>query len=143
MKRKLAAAFVFALLLTNCSAEKVNLSPISDNITDDLYTPSDLNIRAQTISYQSAISNLISTFPKFNNDAVDKEVNNLKLSLTNYIKSISSKNIKLQKKYFKNYVIYYKKIQKLRRYLNQDKDNVLNRYLVRIKTNVNLLKSIN
>ena len=143
MIRKIAVAFVFALTLQNCSTEKVNLSPVSDTVSEDLYESPDINLKAETVSYQSEITNLISTFPKFNNDAVDKEVRNLKSSLINYLEAITAKNARQQKSAFKDYVKAYKNIQKLRKYLNKDKDDVLNRYLVRIKTNVNLLESIN
>lgn len=143
MTRKIAVAFVFALALQNCSTEKVNLSPVSDVISGNLSDSPDINFKTETISYQSEITNLISSFPKFNNSAIDKEVGNLKLSLIDFLEAITEKNISRQEKAFNNYVKTYKKIQKLRKYLNKDKDDVLNRYLVRIKTNVNLLKSIN
>ena len=143
MKRIFAVAFVFALLQISCSAEKVNLSPVSDNIADDFYSKGDIGVITEAIAYKSEITNLISTFPKFNNDAVDKEVVKLKISLTNYIALTTKKKSKARKKAYNQYVSSYKKIQKLRKYLNKDKDNVLNRYMVRIKTNVNLLESIN
>lgn len=143
MKRIFAVAFVFTLLLISCSTEKVNLSPVADNITSDLYSADDVGIKTETIAYQSEITNLLSTFPKFNNDAVDREVSNLKYSLTNYLVSISRKDLGTRKKAYKMYVTSYIKIQKLRKYLSKDMDNVLNRYMVRIKTNVNLLESIN
>lgn len=143
MTRKIAVAFVFALALQNCSTEKVNLSPVSNVLSGNLSDSPDINFKTETISYQSEITNLISSFPKFNNSAIDKEVGNLKLSLIDFLEAITEKNISRQEKAFINYVKTYKKIQKLRKYLNKDKDDVLNRYLVRIKTNVNLLKSIN
>ena len=143
MKKILEVACICVLLLTSCSTEKVNLSPVSDNITNDLYSANDIGIKTEVIAYQSTITNLISTFPKFKNDAIDKEIGQLKNSLTAYVEAISKKNIGLRKKAYKKYVISYIKIQKLRKYLNKDMDNVLNRYMVRIKTNVNLLESLN
>jgi hypothetical protein len=143
MKRIFAVTFVFALLLISCSSEKVNLSPVSDNITNDLYSSDNIVTKTEKIAYQSEITNLISTFPKFKNDGVDKEVDNLKTSLTDYIAAITKKDVVARKKAYKGYIKYYTKIQKLRKYLTKDMDDVLNRYMVRIKTNVNFLESIN
>ncbi|MGS0748237.1 hypothetical protein [Halpernia sp. GG3] len=142
MKRILAVGLVLQLLLISCSIEKINLSPISDEITKDLYSPDDVGIKTEIIAYQSELSNLISSFPKFNNRAVDKEVSNLKISLTSYIEAISKKDNKTRQNSYNNYVVAYKKIQILRSYLNKDMGEILNRYMVRIKTNVNLLESI-
>jgi hypothetical protein len=143
MKKIFAVAFVFALPLISCSTEKLNLSPVSYNLKNNLYSRDDISTKTEIIAYQSEISNLISTFPKFKNDALDKEVSNLKISLTDYIEAISVKNVNVRGKAYKNYVTSYIKIQELRTSLNKDMDEVLNRYMVRIKTNVNLLESIN
>ena len=41
----------------------------------------------------------------------------------------------------RNFEKSYKNLQNLRKFLNQDEDQVLNRYLVRIKTNMTFLES--
>lgn len=143
MIKVLSSIFLFFLIFTSCSTEKVNLSPFSDNITNNVYMSDAVGNSAEIITYQSEITNLISTFPKFRNDAVDKEVANLKVNVNGYITSATEQDIKKRKKYYKNFVESYKKIQKLRKYLNTDQDEVLNRYLVRLKTNINLLESLN
>ena len=143
MKRIFAVAFIFIILLISCSTEKVNLSPIPDNIANEVSSADNLTNKTEIITHQSEITNLISSFPKLKNDAVDKEVDHLKNYLTDYITAISRKDEKAQKKAYDNYKNSYIIIQKLRKYLNKDMDDVLNRYMVRIKTNVNLLESIN
>lgn len=143
MIKVLSSIFLFFLIFTSCSTEKVNLSPFSDNITNNVYMSDAVGNSAEIITYQSEITNLISTFPKFRNDAVDKEVANLKVNVNGYVTAATEQDIKKRKKYYKNFVESYKKIQKLRKYLNSDQDEVLNRYLVRLKTNINLLESLN
>lgn len=143
MKRIIGVALVFALLSVSCTAEKINLSPISDNISNDLYPSSDVVVKTEAIAYQSEITNLIASFPKFKNDDLNNEIQNLKNSLNDYVIAYSKKDEKTKKSAYKDYVKYYKKIQKLRKHINKDQNEVLNRYMVRIKTNINLLKSIN
>ncbi|SFI22181.1 hypothetical protein [Halpernia frigidisoli] len=144
MKLTFSAACIFSLLMMSCSSEKVNLSPVSDNLRNDLYESSnDLSKKTATLAYQSDISNLLSTFPKFNNKLLDREVDALKSALNGYIAAISNKDIKKRNNFYKSYVNSYIKIQNLRKSLTSDLDNILNRYMVRLKTNVNLLESLN
>lgn len=143
MKRKIGVALSFALLVMSCSSEKVNLSPISDSLSEEVFNTSNAAKTTETIAYQSEISNLIASFPKMGNDAVDREVAKLKTALHSYLNSLAENNLSLHKKALKNYTNAYVKIQKLRKYLNVEKDEVLNRYLVRLKTNVNMLEAIN
>lgn len=66
----------------------------------------------------------------------------LKSSLTGYIDAMESYNMtalfQSQRKFEKS----YRKLQKLRKYLNSDEDGVLSRYLVRIKTNISQLDNL-
>ena len=87
------------------------------------------------------ITNLIATFPRFNNTAVDKEVFLLKEQLQNYLYAYEAYNLEGKNRALKNIEKRYKKIQQLRKFLNTDDDEVINRYLVRIKTNISTLES--
>lgn len=136
--------YFFVLLITlSCSVEKFNLSPVEDSVsgfgTNSPYIPTEQ--RKKMIVYSSEITSLISSFPKFRNDAVNAEVVNLKYHLKDYIGAMEAYNLngleKAQNKFEKS----YKKLQKLRKFLNSDDDQVLNRYLVRIKTNMGFLES--
>jgi hypothetical protein len=97
--------------------------------------------RKNLIFYSSEITNLIASFPKFSNDAINKEVVNLKYQLRDYIESMEEYNRTGLKKAEKKFEKSYKNLQKLRRYLKKEEDEVLNRYLVRIKTNMSQLNS--
>ena len=131
------------LIIISCSAEKINLSPISNSLTQSSDNSTyNLGDRKDLIVYSSEITNLISSFPKFKNDAVNSEVKNLKIYLKEYIEAMESYNMtalyQSQRKFEKS----YRKLQKLRKFLNSDEDGVLSRYLVRIKTNISQLDNL-
>lgn len=127
------------LLAVSCSAEKINLSPIGTmSSSSEIYSYSE---RKNLIVYSSEISNLITSFPKFKNDAVNEEVGKLKYYLKDYIGAMEAYNMNGLNTSQRNFEKSYKKLQKLRKYLNKDDDQVLNRYLVRIKTNMTFLES--
>lgn len=127
------------LLAASCSAEKINLSPIGTmSSSSEIYSYSE---RKNLIVYSSEISNLITSFPKFKNDAINEEVGKLKYYLKDYIGAMESYNMNGLNTAQRNFEKSYKKLQKLRKYLNKDDDQVLNRYLVRIKTNMTFLES--
>ncbi|KIA89426.1 hypothetical protein [Kaistella jeonii] len=141
---KLKFRYILLLLLTlSCSTEKINLSPVSDSMSKNSgktfnYT---LEQRKNLIFYSSEITNLIASFPKFGNEAVNKEVLNLKYHLKDYIGAMEESNLNnlanSQRKFEKS----YKKLQHLRKFLKKQDDEVLNRYLVRIKINMSFLNS--
>mgnify|MGYP003604446182 CR=1 FL=1 len=139
MRKLNFGSLLLLLLILSCSVEKINLSPIaelSNSSEKDSYSN-----RKNLIVYSSEISNLITSFPKFRNDAVNLEVTNLKYHLKDYIGAMDAYNINGLNNAQRNFEKSYKKLQKLRKYLNDDEDQVLNRYLVRIKTNITFLES--
>lgn len=141
---KLSLSFcVLLFLLISCSVEKINLSPVGDSglKSSDKLIPYTITEKKNLIFYSSEITNLISSFPKFKNDAVNKEIINLKTHLREYIAAMEEydlKNLNQAEKKFQN---SYKKLQKLRKFLNKDDDEVLNRYLVRLKINMSQMNS--
>lgn len=137
----------FLIIFTSCATEKINSSPIVGNFYSDAKTAENSydiskkmfgsikdNINA------SEISNLISTFPSFKDKDLMKEIQNLKYSLQNYLFAIDAGNHSGKVRNFQNIEKSYKKIQKLRTKLNYDDNELLNRYLVKIKTNVTLIE---
>lgn len=131
------------LLITSCSADKINLSPVSNlSSSKSNNTFYQLDDKKALIVYSSEITNLISSFPKFKNDAVNSEVKILKVNLKGYIDAMESYNFtglfQSRRKFEKS----YRKLQKLRPFLNADEDEVLNRYLVRIKSNISQLDNL-
>lgn len=131
------------LTITSCATEKLNMSPLSGSFSSDAKSESDeksISINITENVNASEITNLISTFPKFSNTAVNVEVTNLKYILQNYLYAIESGNMSGKNITIRKLEKSYKSIQKLRKYLKKDEDEVLNRYLVRLKTNVTIIQ---
>ncbi len=143
--------YFFGLLLTiitSCATEKPNVSPLSTNFYGEARkadaeaeSGNKFAININENVYAAEITNLISTFPKFKNSALNEEVNTLKYSLQNYLYAIDAGNNSGKNRTLKNIEKSYKKIQNLRKFLNKDEDAVLNRYLVRIKTNITFIEN--
>lgn len=129
--------------MVSCSAENINLSPVGGMTYNSKANHSSYSLkeRKNLIVYASEITNLMASFPKFRSDAVNKEVVQLNYHLKDYIGAIEAYNINGLVSAERNFERSYKKLQKLRKFLNQDEDAVLNRYLVRIKTNLSILNN--
>ncbi|WP_332019958.1 hypothetical protein [Kaistella sp.] len=143
MTRLKVSYILLLFFIFSCSTEKINLSPIGENSVSlngstGSYT---LGETKNVIVYSSEITSLISSFPKFRNDAVNSEVLILKSHLKDYIGAMTSYNLVGMEDSKIKFERSYKKLQKLRKFLNRDEDEVLNRYLVRIKTNMSFLNS--
>lgn len=139
MLKSPSGIFIILFFLLSCSAEKINLAPLGElGTATDMYGYND---RKELIIYSAEITNLLSSFPKFRNDAVNTEVATLKYHLKDYIGAMEAYNINGMNVSHRRFERSYKKLQKLRRFLNADEDQVLNRYLVRIKTNMTFLES--
>lgn len=143
--RRLLFLGILILITSSCATEKLNLSPLSNTFSSDSKSVDPENSKSISINITenvnaSEITNLISTFPRFTNSAVNDEVSNLKYTLQNYLYAIASGNTSGKNKTIKNLEKSYKNIQKLRKYLKKDEDEVLNRYLVRLKTNVTVIE---
>lgn len=145
MRRYLGLLFLM-ILLSSCSVEKVNLSPLSNNFssfntTGNLAESSYKSV--ETVSYTSELTNIISEFPVFKHSKLNSEVYKLKLSITDYIYAVRQENPLEKSNAYKNYTDSYKKIQKLKAGLSKEELELLNRFLVKIKTNISLIDSIN
>lgn len=97
----------------------------------------------ETVSYTSELSNLISEFPAFSNNKMNMEIQKLKTNITDYIYAVKSDNSLDQQHAYKQYSDSYKNIQKLKPELSPEEIELLNRFLVKIKTNISLIDSIN
>lgn len=144
MKRLLFLG-ILLILSSSCASEKPNFSPLSTSFYSESKGDTNkgnksININIKENVNASEISNLISTFPKFKNGDINEEVTGLKYSLQNYLYAIDAGNVSGKNRAIKSFEKSYKKIQKIRQRLNKDDDEVLNRYLVRLKTNINVIE---
>ncbi|WP_175620755.1 hypothetical protein [Chryseobacterium schmidteae] len=143
--RRLLFLGILILITSSCATEKLNLSPLSNTFSSDSKSVDSENSKSISINITenvnaSEITNLISTFPKFTNTAVNDEVSTLKYTLQNYLYAVAAGNNSGKNKTIRNLEKSYKNIQKLRKYLKKDEDEVLNRYLVRLKTNITVIE---
>lgn len=138
---------VTLLIITSCATEKPNFSPLSASFyseskgsDSDRDTKKNIDISVKGNVNASEISNLIATFPNFKNNTLNNEITTLKYSLQNYLYAIDINNPNGKKKAIRDFEKSYKKVQQLRQSLNSDDNEVLNRYLVRLKTNISLIE---
>lgn len=147
MLKKIALFCIISLTLFSCTTEKVNLSPLSESLSQK-NTVSAENVAKQysntvnSITYTSEITNLLSGFPTFKNNKVNLQVEELKTQLSNYIYALEANNKTGEERYLKSYTNAYKKLQNSKKDLSQNEQEVLNRFLVRLKTNVSSLEHI-
>lgn len=140
---------IFGLLMilsiVSCSVEKANLSPTS-NIVSDITSSKDFSKSFETdthiIKYSSEITNSFSNLPSFSTKEINSEISNLKFNVSEYIYAIREHNTIGKEKAVFNYEKSYKKIQKLKSKLSIEEQEILNRFLVNIKTNISLIESL-
>lgn len=130
------------LILWSCATEKSNTSPVPATNTEQKSDETgDISLKISENTNAAEVSNLLSTFPVFSKKEVNDEVSVLKYSLQNYLYAVDSGNGSAKNKQLKGMQKSYRKIQKLRKSLSTDENDILNRYLVRIKTNVTVIEN--
>ncbi len=133
-------------LLSSCSVDKINLSPIAGNfvnITNGTQQNLDFATKTEFTVNASEITNLLADFPRINNEKINKEVVVMKFNINEYIYATQAYNLTGKVKAQKNFENSYKKLQKLKSNLKPDEEEVLNRYLVKIKTSIGILENAN
>lgn len=147
MKKRFFFGVLIIIITSSCATEKLNLSPLSNNFysetkgsDSDRGSKKSFNINIKENTNASEISNIISTFPKFKSNGLNDEITSLKYSLQNYLYAIDANNSAGKTRALKSFEKSYKKIQKQRQDLDRDDDEVLNRYLVRLKTNISVIE---
>lgn len=138
---------VSVLFFVSCSVEKVNLSPTTQTLSNiNINTPEKVfkEIKADTnfVKYSSEITNSFSSVTYFSTKEVNKEIYELKFFISEYLYTIQEHNTVGKEKAFYNYEKSYKKLQKFKNRLPIEEQEILNRFLVNIKTNISLINSI-
>lgn len=142
--RKYISLMAISILLTSCSVEKLNLSPISNslssyNSTSSLATKTSESFN--TINYTSELSNLLSEFPVFSHKSMNSEIYKLKLYITDYIYAIKQKDQVSKNDAYELYKKTFINIQKIKNNLSEDEQELLNRFMAKVKTNMSLVES--
>lgn len=138
---------IFALIVS-CSTEKissVSAYGMSSNLINQNNSAKNTEVFSDKIgkeSYTSELTTHISSFPKFQNLSLNKEVDSLKFHIKEYIYAVQAYNLVGQDKALLNIEKSYRKIQKLRKSLDTKDDETINVYMVRIKNSISRLENI-
>lgn len=138
----------FCLLLVSCSVEKVSVSPATALLSEVSYdtfadAADDIETKIEFINYSSEINNTFqNSLISFSKKEVNEEVSALKFTISEYLYAVKEHNMVGKEKSFFNYEKSYKKLQKLKNKLNPEEQDTLNRFLVKIKTNITLIESL-
>ena len=138
----------FCLLLVSCSVEKVSVSPATallSEVSYDTFTNAadDIETKIEFINYSSELNNAFqNSLISFSKKEVNEEVSALKFTISEYLYAVKEHNTIGKEKSFFNYEKSYKKLQKLKNKLNPEEQDTLNRFLVKIKTNITLIESL-
>lgn len=148
MKLKLILYTCLLIGLVSCSLEKSYISPlgnmlVSPNVTPQSFSSTNVQNKTEIVAQSAELTNTISSFPKTSNKEVNNEVSVLKKQVKNYVYALQEHNIRAKEKAFFEIESSYKKIQRLRKKLNPEENQVVNRYLVKIKGNITKLESLN
>ena len=138
----------FCLLLVSCSVEKVSVSPATTLLSEVSYdtfadAADGIETKIEFINYSSEINNAFqNSLISFSKKEVNEEVSALKFTVSEYLYAVKEHNMVGKEKSFFNYEKSYKKLQKLKNKLNPEEQDTLNRFLVKIKTNITLIESL-
>ena len=138
----------FCLLLVSCSVEKVSVSPATTLLSEVSYdtfadAADGIETKIEFINYSSEINNAFqNSLISFSKKEVNEEVSALKFTISEYLYAVKEHNTIGKEKSFFNYEKSYKKLQKLKNKLNPEEQDTLNRFLVKIKTNITLIESL-
>lgn len=141
---------ILGLMIASCSVEKMNLSPLSESVSHSRsskmgFSLKDIEKTTETnvaqVKYASELSNAIVALPTFENQKLNKAIDALKFNVTEYLYAVREYNENRRAKVLYNLQGVYKKIQKLRKNLSAEQDELLNFYLVKIKTNITLIEA--
>ncbi len=141
---KYITLLIFAITVLSCSSEKINLSPVYSNLENGSTLPTnDTSVieKSDAIFYSSELTNQISTIPSFSDPSVNKEITNLKYNIKEYVYAIQAYNINGKDVALVNLEKSYKKIQRLRKSLKPDENEIINRYLVKIKSKITQIEA--
>ena len=149
-KGKILLYLFIGLLTSSCSVETLNYSSKLDkgqdpnsvlggsHFVEDKITSTEISV--EKVKYVSDLTNIITVFPKFKNSAINNEIKSLKASLQSFIYATTGKKPKEKREAYRDYVKSFKTLQNLKKYMNPDEVELLDRYLARIKSNMNSLE---
>ncbi|WP_407484039.1 hypothetical protein [Elizabethkingia meningoseptica] len=151
-KKNIGLFILIGMLSVSCSVETLNyvsrsdkgqmpsslVSNFDNHYVEDKAISTEISV--EKVKYVSDLSNLITVFPKFKNSAVNAEIKKLKAAVQSYIYATTEANFKQKRLAYREYAQSYKTLQTLKKYMNRDDVELIDRYLTRIKANINSLE---
>lgn len=144
MKLKVLCFLGIVLLATSCSVEKMGISPTANLISNEKkaeISAKNFGNNIELIKYSSEITNALEQY-SFPQKEVNKEISDLKFYVQEYLYAIREYNTIGREKAFYKYEQAYKKAQKQKHKLREEEQEILNRFLVNIKTNMSLIENL-
>lgn len=141
MVRNLILLILLSIIIVSCSTEKIAfLSEIGSkqNLID---FQKDISQNINKVNYMSELSDIVSYIPEFKNEKINKAIEKTKFDITDYIYAIREYNRVGEERSFDRLQSDFKKLTKFKNLMSEDEYEVLMRYLVKIKSNISLLKS--
>lgn len=141
MVRNLILLILLSIIIVSCSTEKIAfLSEIGgkQNLID---FQKDISQNINKVNYMSELSDIVSYIPEFKNEKINKAIEKTKFDITDYIYAIREYNRVGEERSFDRLQSDFKKLTKFKNLMSEDEYEVLMRYLVKIKSNISLLKS--
>lgn len=144
--QKLFCCLFLVTLMLSCTSDKLNTSIVLErssltpqqslrhSIIDDV---TDI----YTVQYSLRLNATLDSFPILKVDHIDKEIKRLKFYATEIMYALKEQNPKGREKAQYHFQQTYQKIQRLKTKLDPDQQELLNRYLTRVKTDISLLES--
>lgn len=135
---------ILLFFIASCNAENVSFPSINSQLNSNTALSIDANSysdRVDIIGYASEITNASSSLQSFSNKKINDELQRLKFYLKDYIGAIEAQNATGKQRAYQSYEKSYKKIQGLKANIKGDEAEVLNRYLVLVKTNMSNLEN--
>lgn len=142
MVNNIILVFVLLMTIVSCSVEQVNLSPAQSSYKEKVIGfQKEVASDIEGVNYMSELSDIVSYIPQFKNDKVNQHIEKMKIDITEYIYAVREYNRVGEERYFDRLQSDFKKISKFKNLMSDDEYQLLTSYLVKVKSNISLLKS--
>lgn len=141
MVKKLILFILLSVIIVSCSAEKIAFFSETNSKQNLINFQKDVSQNVNKVNYMSELSDIVSYIPEFKNEKLNKVIEKTKFDITDYVYAIREYNRVGEERSFDRLQSDFKKLTKFKNLMSEDEYEVLMRYLVKIKSNISLLKS--
>lgn len=141
MVKKLILFILLSVIIVSCSAEKIAFFSETNSKQNLIDFQKDVSLNVNKVNYMSELSDVVSYIPEFKNEKINEALEKTKFDITDYIYAIREYNRVGEERSFDRLQSDFKKLTKFKNLMSEDEYEVLMRYLVKVKSNISLLKS--